>query len=328
MKPCPFDAPPLRQLRPMFLEASHEVDAKTIEWFISEHDLEIPVGSPLARWLRTLRRSGVDGRIEPAGVMEQIEKSPAADINADPVTRAAIADLYGAHTLAWCIRVLKAKRNADLITIDSSVVRHELLGLHHSEARLPMPGATGTLYQAARLHQAGEGKMRICGKGSVGVDIVWEPASGGQVVIERKDRAFEAAALDDDRKWLRFVEKNLLSAAPKLFEHRPAVRVISFGLVGNSTRTKQLQGVWKQCVLSLLESVSPEHVPDAIYGAFNGYGVVNDQLDVADHGHFIEVQRADGARPADWDTIARVFHMAYDPKFRRNGYALDDLEDK
>jgi len=316
----PFEDPPTRQLRPRVLESSHEADADTIEWLFAEKNLNVPADSPLGRWLRNRRRGATGQELEAAGA---VPPAPGRVAGGDLVTRAAIADLYGAQMLAWSIRVLCAKRNEKLITVDGSVWRHELLGKHQSEAQLPMPGAAATLYQAARLHQAGGGRMRVCGKGSVGTDIEWEPAVGGKVVIERKDRALEAAAYDDDERWLGFFRKYLHAAAPKLAKRRPAARVISFGFIGTPTRTKELQVKWKQLVTAQLGKLSPQNAPDAFYGAFVGYGIEGGQLDAVDHGHLLEVVKEPRTRPAHWDSISRVLHMAYDPRYRRNGNALE-----
>lgn len=320
MTPCPFSAPPPRLLRPRFLEQSPVEDAKTIEWLFKSLDVEIPPASPLARWVRTLR-SGGEERTSLSN-----DQTKAAEPNHDAEVRAAIADLYGAQTLAWSIRVLLAERNAPLISVDGSVFRQELLGVHASETTITMPAATTTLYQSARLHQAAGGKLHVCGKKSEGADIIWEPELGGRVVIERKDRAFEAAAVDDEARWQGFLSKKLATAAPKLSEHGDGVRVMSFGFVGSPERTAIAQQEWRRTIVPLASALTEGQAPHAVYGSFVGYGVAGQMIDAVDRGHFLELIRGGTPTPPHWANVTQAFRMAYDPRFRRDGYAIPCLE--
>jgi len=69
-----------------------------------------------------------------------------------------------------------------------------------------LPGGIGTLVFAARLVQAGGGRIRINGNPVPGHDIRWRTAGGDLVLLERKDRSYGAGLTDTPgRRALRVV---------------------------------------------------------------------------------------------------------------------------
>jgi hypothetical protein len=103
--------------------------------------------------------------------------------------------------LAWAIWVLYG--NDAVEQVDGSFVRHEVLGADNPLAERKLPGGIGTLDMAARLVQAGGGRVSVFGNKVEGHDIRWVTGDGDVVLVERKDRSYEAGLTDTPEKRAR-----------------------------------------------------------------------------------------------------------------------------
>ncbi len=82
------------------------------------------------------------------------------------------------------------------------------------DAERRLPGGVGTLVFAGRLVQAGGGRIvSINGKGVPGHDIRWVTKLGNTVLVERKDRSYEAGLGDTAEKHIKKVIAEVRNAA-------------------------------------------------------------------------------------------------------------------
>jgi hypothetical protein len=133
--------------------------------------------------------------------------------------------------LAWAIRALHG--NGGVIDrVDASFIDRELLGEDTKErdAERTLPGGVGTLVFAARLVQAGKGRvLSINGNAGVGHDIKWVTGAGDTVYVERKDRSYEAGLADTlDRRIGRVIYETL-KAGLTMPRDKGAARVLVVG---------------------------------------------------------------------------------------------------
>lgn len=107
--------------------------------------------------------------------------------------------------LAWAVRALYG--NDAVEQIDASFVTREILDGDTKErnAEKKLPGGIGTLMFAGRLVLVGGGRVRINGNRIAGHDIRWVTAIGDLVLVERKDRSYEAGLNDTAAKRVRRV---------------------------------------------------------------------------------------------------------------------------
>jgi hypothetical protein len=137
--------------------------------------------------------------------------------------------------LAWAVRALYG--NDAVERIDATFVTDEILDADTKEQNVErkLPAGVGTLMFAARLVQAGGGRVCIYGHRGAGHDIRWLTGDGDLVLVERKDRSYEAGLKDTAEKRIRRVIDEVRSA------HIPpepgACRILVVGfqhLVGNA----------------------------------------------------------------------------------------------
>ncbi len=107
--------------------------------------------------------------------------------------------------LAWAVRALHGNGGA-VDHVDGSFIDDEVMGedTKQPDAERRLPGGIGTLVFAGRLVQAGGGRiLSINGKGVPGHDIRWVTKLGDTVLVEQKDRSYEAGLGDTPEKRIK-----------------------------------------------------------------------------------------------------------------------------
>ena len=165
-----------------------ERDIEIIRWFIEEREGRTIKSSPLGDLLDAYKGADLN--------------APSKTIESIPTDTALFLLHASAHfmRLAWAILALCGR--GSLEQVDASFITDELLGEDSKERNIArkLPGGIGTLVFAGRLVQAGGGRLRISGRKVVGYDIRWRTAGGDTVLVERKDRSYEAGLADTAKK--------------------------------------------------------------------------------------------------------------------------------
>jgi hypothetical protein len=164
-------------------------DARIVRWFIRD-EMGLDFGdSPLAEFMAAYEQADPNMEVPP--------------VESIPLERRRHL-LHGSaqfERLAWAIWVLFGSDAVE--QMDGSFVRHEVLGADNPQAERKLPGGIGTLNIAARLVQAGGGRVSVFGNKVEGHDIRWVTQDGDVVLVERKDRAYEAGLTDTPEKRAR-----------------------------------------------------------------------------------------------------------------------------
>jgi len=107
--------------------------------------------------------------------------------------------------LAWAIWVLYGSDAVE--RMDGSFVRREIMSTDtkQPDAEQVLPAGIGTMMFAARLVQAGGGRVCIYGNQVAGHDIRWTTDGGDLVLVERKDRPYEPGLKDTPQKRARWI---------------------------------------------------------------------------------------------------------------------------
>ncbi len=165
-----------------------ERDVQIIRWFIEEREGLRIKASPLVDLLGAYAVADLN--------------APSKSVESIPPDTALFLLHASAHfmRLAWAIRALCGRDSLE--QVDASFITAELLGEDSKERDITrkLPGGIGTLVFAGRLVQAGGGRVRIYGNQVRGHDIRWATADGDTVLIERKDRSYEAGLSDTAEK--------------------------------------------------------------------------------------------------------------------------------
>jgi hypothetical protein len=153
--------------------------------------------------------------------------------------------------------------------VHQSFITKELAGTDNRVAAFGMPRGVGTVCLAGRLIQASGGEMTILGEGASGAghDIVWKPVTGGEVVIERKDRAWDPGATESFESRIRYVIGKVREAGPRLPRRAGVARVLTVGFPGlvtadDEARVREL--IDDQLSAALGSTASPETCPDCV----------------------------------------------------------------
>lgn len=220
----PFEPLPLREVTPWpgpgDMQSNLQRDTRIIRWFIEK------------RWGRRMRPASSLGRL--LEMSEQVDlHGPSTSV--DELDRTVAQ--YGLHLtstlmrLAWAVRALHGSDSVD--QVDGSFIDDELMGEDTSEPNIEhrLPGGIGTIVFAGRLVQAGGGRiLSINGKGGRGHDIRWRTGFGDMVLVERKDRSYEAGLGDSAVKRTQKVVTEVRKAASAIpQEPRGVGRVLVVG---------------------------------------------------------------------------------------------------
>jgi hypothetical protein len=178
-----------------------------IERFLELHRATLPVGCPLTRWLAMLDEAG----------RSRDSQTPFVTSLGDDDQRRA-HDVIEAQRLAWSLLALYApgRRRPD---IDGSFITRRLLGVDdpgEPTRDWHMPVGTFLINFAARLQQAEGGRIRICGDGSEGVDLIYTRDNGGMALIELKEAAYRKSRSRDLEPLIRHVRGRVFAAAEGL----------------------------------------------------------------------------------------------------------------
>lgn len=178
-----------------------------IERFLEHHRVALPANRPLARWLQIL---------DEAGRSREQQTQFVTSMGDEEQRRA--HDLIEAQRLAWSLAALYApgRRHPD---IDGSFIKRHLLGVDDpGEPNLDwhMPVGTFLIHYAARLQQAEGGRIRICGDGSEGVDLIYTRDNGGVALVELKEAAYRKSRSKDLEPLVRHVRGRVFAAAEGL----------------------------------------------------------------------------------------------------------------
>jgi hypothetical protein len=197
-----------------------ERDIQIVRWFIRD------------RWGRKLNPDSPLGDL--------LIKSEEVNMNEEAISVDAMereSARYGLHLtvsllrLAWAIRALHGS-GGRVDMVDGSFIDDELLGADSTQpdAERLLPGGVGTLVFAGRLVQAGGGRiLSVNGKRGRGHDIRWRTTLGDTVLVERKDRSYEAGLTDTQEKRAFRVVEAVMNAGVKMPRERGAARVLVVG---------------------------------------------------------------------------------------------------
>ena len=224
--PFPFDPLPLGEVTPRpgpgDLQELLRRDVRIVRWFIEQAgwtSRPIRPGSSLGELLAVSDTLDLNG---PAKPVESIEPE---------VARHLLHSSAALARLAWAIRALHG--NGGFIDrVDASFINDELLGEDSKERGVErkLPAGIGTIVFAGRLVQAGRGRIiSINGNGGVGHDIKWVTGTGDTVLVERKDRSYEAGLGDTPEKRIARVIQETRKAGLTMPRERGVARVLVVG---------------------------------------------------------------------------------------------------
>lgn len=218
--PFPFERVPPGEINPQPGSGDPQQllqrDIQIIRWFIEKREGRQIKASPLGGLLDAYAQVDL--------------KNPSKTIEDLPPRVAQFQLHAGAHffRLAWAIRVLC--KNDALEQVDGSFISTELLGEDTNQAGIAMklPGGIGTLVFAARLFQAGGGRIWISGNKREGHDIRWVTPAGDTALVERKDRSYEVGLSDTDQQRAAKVVQEVENAHIPVAKKTIRVLVVGF----------------------------------------------------------------------------------------------------
>lgn len=152
--------------------------------------------------------------------------------------------------------------------VHQSFITKALAGSDEPSARFRMPGGVGTICLAARLMQASGGEMGLLGEGqaAAGHDLWWKPRTGGEAVIERKDRAWERGAREPLGRRIAYAVSKVIDAGPRLPRRPGTARVLTIGFPGVITAEmeQKVRAEINDGLANALGPELPEHSPDCL----------------------------------------------------------------
>jgi hypothetical protein len=217
--PFPWPTPDPGDLRMRGGESDVFTARKVVEWFVDNWapGFKIPGTAPLGLLLDTIAYSERGEMFTP---FASLEEQVAWEYR-----------LFALRRLEWSIRALHG-RAGRLLGVHQSFITKELMGVDSRTATWGMPLGVGTVCVAGRLMQAAGGEMTITGTGAAGHDIRWEPATGGLVILERKDRAFEIGATESIASRVKYLIGKVREAGRGFPRDPDAGRVLAVGFPG------------------------------------------------------------------------------------------------
>ncbi len=115
--------------------------------------------------------------------------------------------------------------------------------------------------------------MTITGNLAVGHDICWDPATGGSVVIERKDRAYNQGANEHLGSRVRYLVSRIREAGPALPTEPGVARVLAVGFPGfvaDNQANRVRRRIQDELEAAVGPSPSPANNPDYLIVDFAG----------------------------------------------------------
>lgn len=160
----------------------------------------------------------------------------------------------GLVRLAWAVRALHGNPGR-IDRVDASFITKELCGEDCTEPGVErtLPGGIGTVVIAARLLQAGGGRIvSINGNGAKGHDVHWVTAREDTVFVERKDRSYEAGLDDTMEKRCRRVVNEVRRAAetmPMVPATAARILVIGFSHLVRPNEMADVDGAYQKALI-------------------------------------------------------------------------------
>jgi hypothetical protein len=167
--------------------------------------------------------------------------------------------------LAWAIWVLYG--NDAVERMDGSFVRREIMSTDTKEAGAEqvLPAGVGTIVFAARLVQAGAGRVCIYGNQVAGHDIRWVTKDGDLVLVERKDRPYEPGLKDTPAaraRWL--IDKVSQTKIPN--DDPGAFRVLTVGFQSlvRKAETEQMDKHYERALQDAFKDKTRPDLPHVV----------------------------------------------------------------
>ncbi|HET7786485.1 MAG TPA: hypothetical protein VFL36_10965 [Myxococcales bacterium] len=167
--------------------------------------------------------------------------------------------------LAWAIWVLYG--NDAVERIDGSFVRREIMSTDSKErgAEQVLPAGVGTMVFAARLVQAGGGRVCLYGNQVEGHDIRWVTDDRDLVLVERKDRPYEPDLNDTPAKRSRWIIGKVNDT--KIPTDEPgAFRVLSVGFQSlvRKTETEEIDKHYERALQEAFSDKPKSDLPHVV----------------------------------------------------------------
>jgi len=197
-------------------------DVRIVRWFVEKAgwtSRSIPPTSALSELLAVSEKLDLNG---PSNPVESVEPG---------VARHLLHASASLARLAWAIRALHGN-GGSIERVDASFITGELFGDDTKQLNVEqkLPAGIGTMVIAGRLVQAGGGRIvSINGNRGAGYDIEWTTGVGDTVLIERKDRSYQAGLADSPQTRIRRVIQETRRAGVTIPRRRGAVRVLMVG---------------------------------------------------------------------------------------------------
>jgi hypothetical protein len=220
----PFPPLPVGEMTPHAgpgdLQALVRRDVAIVRWFIEHRwGRRLKPSSTLAELLAASEKADLKGQVPPIETLESENARHGLHLSA------------ALERLAWAIRALHGHEGT-LKLVHSSFIDDELMGEDTKQqgAERRLPGGIGTMVFAGRLIQAGAGRiLSINGHGARGHDIRWVTGHGDTVLVERKDRSYEAGLCDTPDKRVKRVIAEVKAASANMPNEELATRVLIVG---------------------------------------------------------------------------------------------------
>lgn len=271
-------------------------DAAVLRDLLAKAGVDGEGPQPIHRWIRNLEN------VAHQRVLETAEHVAPAIQNL-----AMLADVYGARLLAWSARVLLAR--PEQVQIDNSLIARELAAADFTgKGEVLMPGGVGTFVVAARCVHLEEGSARLFGTGTTSQpDVRWLPKRGGEVVFERKDRAFVRASLEPASMLERILIQRALDACRQLPEMPDVVRIALVGAAAPAHVVDEIGPRFSSSIVGPFQdrATRGETVPDGAGALLMGFDVAPRAEQVT---NMVRFSLPTEGTQAAWRALEEVFH--------------------
>ncbi len=232
-------------------------DVQIIRWFIVD------------RWGRQIKEASPLGEaLALAQSADLTVDSPPVESLEPPMAKHHLHAFMQFRRLAWAITALHGNPAVDC-EIDGSFIEDELMGTDNREreATQKLPAGVGTIYFAGRLVQAGGGgRIRISGHGVPGHDIRYANPNGDVLLIERKDRSYQAGLDDSPEKRIARVITEINTSGRRISQEAGAIRILMIGFqhLVDPKEVNELNAKYVEAVLEQFGVDTSPEFPDCV----------------------------------------------------------------